>query len=966
MAEVSTVTSTGFATSVTGMSVNLPACSSGDLLLAFVETRNPGSWTVPTGWVEFGSQLGGSSVGELTAFYKIADGTEGSTATWTASTGTTAVWQVRKVTNWHGTTPPEVATARGDYSTNPNPPSLTPSWGSAETAWIEVAGNTAISALVTGASTNYTGYDLDTASSGGARTNLASAYRLYTGASEDPGEFPNTGNIRYWAVMTVAIRPSAGGGAPTEVVITKGLDYEVKTDTSATKGLNYSVETTATLQKALAYEVRSVGTIQKSLVYMVESEQSPITKAMAYTIADSTRYWVGGSGAWTDTSHWSTSSGGSGGASVPTSSSNVIIDGGSSAGAFEITSSAIRACKDISIDTSHALTLNMTSYFNVYGDITIGASTVIYDGGSGKDIEFDLVGTTGARTVTMPNDWGTTNVYLYAATADDINIATNITGSTVRAELGTTGTLTFNGTSYQFYSLELGRWAQIASATNLGSATYTIRVDDNSPSDGLFDARYAGTLSSSSATVNIVIPNALTTYTPILTYFNGSTWSAINVTIQNHAVNGAYVGFRQNVTTTSLTFTDEIQISGFGGVITLDNWSATNHASYANDIYDIGFNKTTAGDVTVSNTTITWSDVSSSTASWYADATCTNGGNNTGWIFITDVLNQKALAYEVESQQAPITKSMAYGVILQPLVQKALSYGVESTQSPITRGMVYGVKSGSDVQRDLAYSVLTQNTVQIEAIYAVITESTPITKGLVYGVASTPSATNKTLEYRVLSVTNTSVGLSYGVTTSPAITKGLAYIVVNQTLVQKGMTYEVRSAGEPITKTLAYQVQSNVGVQKGMEYRFVTTPLVQRTLEYSVSVTGIINKDLLYRVLSTGAPIQKGLSYRIYNRYGGAEKRWDTVGRKASAWGGTARKSGLWTALSRVSGSWSSVARKAGAWTGVGNKSGNWSIVARKDEGVITNLEHFTLLLTPDGEILQTPQGEDLVYLTPN
>jgi len=41
------------------------------------------------------------------------------------------------------------------------------------------------------------------------------------------------------------------------------------------------------------------------------------------------RYWVGGTGNWNDTSHWSASSGGSGGASVPTSNDDVFIDSNS-------------------------------------------------------------------------------------------------------------------------------------------------------------------------------------------------------------------------------------------------------------------------------------------------------------------------------------------------------------------------------------------------------------------------------------------------------------------------------------------------------------------------------------------------------------------------------------------------------------------------------------------------------------
>jgi len=40
-------------------------------------------------------------------------------------------------------------------------------------------------------------------------------------------------------------------------------------------------------------------------------------------------YWVGGSGSWSDTAHWSDSSGGAGGHAVPTSTNNVFFDGNS-------------------------------------------------------------------------------------------------------------------------------------------------------------------------------------------------------------------------------------------------------------------------------------------------------------------------------------------------------------------------------------------------------------------------------------------------------------------------------------------------------------------------------------------------------------------------------------------------------------------------------------------------------------
>lgn len=213
---ITAATATGFATSVTSMAVSLPASiSAGDLLLAFVEVRNAGTWTKPTNWNDIStlSQAGGGSVGKLNGFYKIADGTEGATATWTASTGTTAVWQVYKVTSWHGTTPPEAVTASGDVS-SANPPSVTPSWGADDTLWMAVAGHTAASAAAfTAAPTNYSNFVNSGASSGGAAVSVASATRQLNASSEDPGTFTAGGSNRWWAAATIAVRPAAGGGA---------------------------------------------------------------------------------------------------------------------------------------------------------------------------------------------------------------------------------------------------------------------------------------------------------------------------------------------------------------------------------------------------------------------------------------------------------------------------------------------------------------------------------------------------------------------------------------------------------------------------------------------------------------------------------------------------------------------------------------------------------------------------------
>lgn len=212
-----TPVATNFDTSVTSMPVTLPATiNSGDLLVALVEVRNSGTWTKPTGWSDIStlSQLGGGSVGRLNGFYKISDGTEaGTTPTWTASTGTTAIWQSIRVTSWHGTTPPEATTASGD-ATNANPPSLTPSWGADDDLWIAVAGNAATGDTTgfTAAPTNYGSLQSNGASSGGSTANIATGTRQLNATSEDPGTFTPSSN-RFWTAATIAVRPAASGGA---------------------------------------------------------------------------------------------------------------------------------------------------------------------------------------------------------------------------------------------------------------------------------------------------------------------------------------------------------------------------------------------------------------------------------------------------------------------------------------------------------------------------------------------------------------------------------------------------------------------------------------------------------------------------------------------------------------------------------------------------------------------------------
>lgn len=92
------------------------------------------------------------------------------------------------------------------------------------------------------------------------------------------------------------------------------------------------------------------------------------------------RYWVGGTGNWSDnTNHWSTSSGGAGGADVPTSSDDVLIDANSGFGAGGTITLDIVApvCHDFTSNSGHTYSITSPEHIDIYGSITLEANLTI-------------------------------------------------------------------------------------------------------------------------------------------------------------------------------------------------------------------------------------------------------------------------------------------------------------------------------------------------------------------------------------------------------------------------------------------------------------------------------------------------------------------------------------------------------------------------------------------------------------
>lgn len=176
--------------------VQLPAnIVSGNLLLIFgrffaaVTGLASANWTV----------LYSAGANQIVAcLYKIADGTEGATASLTWTTATANHWYAVQVGNWLGSGAPEAGTTASGSSTAPAPPSLTPSWGAGSTLWFAHASTTTAGGPFTAFPANYTNSQYSV-------TQLAIASRKLAASPEQPGVLAIT-NSAAWSANTVAVR----------------------------------------------------------------------------------------------------------------------------------------------------------------------------------------------------------------------------------------------------------------------------------------------------------------------------------------------------------------------------------------------------------------------------------------------------------------------------------------------------------------------------------------------------------------------------------------------------------------------------------------------------------------------------------------------------------------------------------------------------------------------------------------
>ncbi len=283
--------------------------------------------------------------------------------------------------------------------------------------------------------------------------------------------------------------------------------------------------------------------------------------------ADSTRYWVGGTGTWSDTARWSDTSGGAGGKSVPRSHDDVVFNSASNATAYTATVNAV---------TGGIRTKALTIAGPASGNVTLAGSTAI-DGIHGN--------------VTLPAT-GLTRTYTGAIT---------LSGSATGRTLTTNGVALASATTVNGVSSE---WA-LGSALNNGTSNITVTNGNLLLSNYNLTAGAISSNNSNSRTINFGSGTISLSGSGQISFGTTETTAAnLTVTASTSQINLSSVGgtFQGNGKTFyNVTCTDNNPfLQGIDGTNTFNNLSFTGITAVGLKNISLTANQTINGTLTLS------------------------------------------------------------------------------------------------------------------------------------------------------------------------------------------------------------------------------------------------------------------------------------------------------------------------------------------------------------------------------
>ena len=290
--------------------------------------------------------------------------------------------------------------------------------------------------------------------------------------------------------------------------VNKSLTYAVVTSTAVNQSLKYAIFAPVAPYKSLTYTVLTSDSQSKSLAYAVKITPNTITKSLSYRIGTNV-YWYGGTGNWSDTSHWSKNPGNSPASPlghVPTSLESVNFDSQSSATAYTVTVNTTANCLDFNMaaPASGKVTWAGGSTLNINGNLKLsGGSAGItrtttslinfvrttgtqdintYGVSFNNRLYFTGVGGTVTLQSNLTNAYNGVNLSLAAGAAFDAN------GYTVTLESTTNSTVQIIG-NFTFYNLTMaGSTTRINNLIITDNITVTnlLSLNGNSEANRIF------------------------------------------------------------------------------------------------------------------------------------------------------------------------------------------------------------------------------------------------------------------------------------------------------------------------------------------------------------------------------------------------------------------------------------------------------------------------------------------------
>lgn len=336
------------------------------------------------------------------------------------------------------------------------------------------------------------------------------------------------------------------------------------------------------------------------------------------------KYWVGGTGNWSDaTNHWATSSGGSPGVSnSPTSSDNVFIDtnsGFGGGGTLSIDGGTVEMY-DLSSQTGHSYSwVFQGNSIGVYGSILWESSATVDTNGridtygagnhtittAGQD--FDEIDFMGTGTYTLQDNLTLTNeIYMENGTLDANNYNVTTGRYYFYADTNYTPTIIMGSGTWETKTTDGWTIDDADSYMTITPETSTVKL---STSSQYFSPNYGTNSSEQGQTYN----NLWVTGGDRIVEIRGSN------TFNELKIDGKKtIKFSSSSTTTVSIF----NVAGTAdNLITITSTSAEQHTlsklpgTVSCNYLDIANSVATGG------------------ATWYAGANSVNSDNNSGWIF---------------------------------------------------------------------------------------------------------------------------------------------------------------------------------------------------------------------------------------------------------------------------------------------------------------------------------------------